>query len=487
MQNYYQFIIPRLNGIEIKKKFRYYLSLAKKGVAGFIVFGGELNTLRIYLAELQNASGLPLIISSDLERGLGQQVRGGTLFPPAMAMASAVKGGSPLSDIRNSDLNLFRNACRAVAREARFTGINTIFAPVLDVNTNPGNPIISVRAFGEDPDTVSFFGSEMIREMQACGVAACGKHFPGHGDTEVDSHIRLPVIKKSLRMLQRSELRPFERAIGGQLRMIMLGHLSVPALDSSGLPVSISRKAVRFLRSKMNFSGIIITDAMNMGGLGAFSEEEASFMSLDAGADIILHPTDPDRVVSYLEKKKKVFDADRLTRFRTSIGIPRTEKVPDFKRHCRASDLLTEKAVKVTADFLTREKIFLVILNDDQKKKGTALARALRRRGSLTARTIMKGDDARKILIPEGCFVITALFSETKGWKGGASAWLLKQTEYLRDRTGLFVSFGSPYLIRDIRGKSLQAKILAYCDSESAQKTVAKVIGDRAGFPADIR
>ena len=165
MQNYYQFIIPRLNGGEIRKNFRYYRSLVEKGIAGFIVFGGELKTLRKYLADLQDASVLPLIIASDLERGLGQQVRGGTLFPPAMAMASAVQGIQN-SKFKIQNVRLLRDSFRAVAAEAGYAGINTIFGPVLDINTNPRNPIISVRAFGEDPETVSFFGCEMIRAVQ---------------------------------------------------------------------------------------------------------------------------------------------------------------------------------------------------------------------------------------------------------------------------------------------------------------------------------
>jgi beta-glucosidase-like glycosyl hydrolase len=197
MQNYYQFIIPRLNGSEIRKNFSYYRSLVKKGVAGFIVFGGELNTLRKYLAALQSESELPLIISSDLERGLGQQVKGGTLFPPAMAIASAVKGIQN-SKLKTQNLKLLRASFSAVAAEAKYIGINTIFGPVLDINTNPRNPIISVRAFGEDPETVSFFGCEMTRAFQARGIATCGKHFPGHGDTETDSHIKLPVVDKGL-------------------------------------------------------------------------------------------------------------------------------------------------------------------------------------------------------------------------------------------------------------------------------------------------
>jgi beta-glucosidase-like glycosyl hydrolase len=479
MQNYYQFIVPRLNGSKIRKNFRYYRSLVKKGIAGFIVFGGELNTLKKHLADLQSESELPLIISADLERGLGQQVKGGTLFPPAMAMASAVMDRQS-SAVSRQHLRLLRASLRAVATEARYAGINTIFGPVLDINTNPRNPIISVRAFGEDPETVSFFGCETIRGYQACGIAACGKHFPGHGDTEVDSHIMLPAVDKGLRRLKKYELLPFQRAIEENVKMIMLGHLKVPALDSSGTPVSISRKAVAFLREKLKFNGIVITDAMNMGGIGAFSEERAALMALGAGVDLLLHPTDPDKIVSSLEAGNIEFDAKRLRRFRSGLARGLAQTMPDFELHARLSDLLTEKAVRLTADFRTSGGLFLIVLDDDGQGKGNALVRALKNKvPSLTTKPISKGSDVRRITLPESAFVIAAVFSETKAWKGGASKWLHKQIAYLKDRADLFVSFGSPYVFNDIQGKLNGAQIFAYWDAVPAQRAVAKIIGER--------
>jgi len=309
--NFYKFIIARLNGRDMEKDFDYYLRLVKKGIAGFIVFGGELNTVRQGISELQKAADGCLIIASDLEQGLGQQLEGGTIFPPAMAIASAItphlppldKGGIRGGEVSSNKLKLLKKIFKAVAVEARYAGINTIFAPVLDINTNPKNPIISTRAFGESSENVSFFGCEMIKTFQSYGITACGKHFPGHGDTETDSHIKLPKIKKDLKALSKTELAPFRNAVKAGVRMIMMGHLNAPALDPSGVPVSLSQKAVSYLRNKLGFKGIIITDAMNMGGIGRYSEEKASLMALNAGVDILLHPTDPDKVVGYLRGK----------------------------------------------------------------------------------------------------------------------------------------------------------------------------------------
>jgi beta-glucosidase-like glycosyl hydrolase len=480
MQNYYQFIIPRLNGGEIRRKFPFYRTLVKKGIAGFIVFGGELKTLRKYLTALQRESELPLIISSDLERGLGQQVKGGTLFPPAMALASAVKS-SQQSAVSSQSLKLLRSCFRAVAVEAKYAGINTIFAPVLDVNTNPLNPIISVRAFGEDPEKVSFFGGEMIREIQGRGIAACGKHFPGHGDTAVDSHLRLPVVNKSLMNLRTQELLPFQRAIDERVNMIMLGHLKVPALDRSGTPVSLSKKAIDFLRNEMKFNGIVITDAMDMGGIGAFSEEQAAFKALRAGVDVLLHPTEPEKIVSYLESKNIMFNPERLNLFRRGLLRRPPEAVPRFRLHRRISDLLTARAISLTADFHIKGELVLIILNDDEQEKGSALADALRRKvPSLTIHTIRKGKDIRKIRVPVSSFLAIAVFAETKAWKGGASSWLFQQLAYIAHRTDLSITFGSPYLFHHVQGLVDNAELFAYWDSEAAQRAVAGIIGKKA-------
>jgi beta-glucosidase-like glycosyl hydrolase len=274
-------------------------------------------------------------------------------------------------------------------------------------------------------------------------------------------------------------LRPFQEAIEEHVKMIMLGHLNVPALESSGIPVSISKKAVRFLREKMKFKGILITDAMNMGGIGKLSEEKAAFMSLDAGVDILLHPTDPEQVVSYLEAKKNVFDAERLTRFRSELGRGRAGRRPGFEVHGKLSGLLADKAIRLKGDFRIKGDLFLVVLNDDEQSKGIVLARTLKEKiPSAKIRIIRKGQEVEKIRISDNAFVVVAVFSETKAWKGGASDWLCRQIAYAQNRADLFVSFGSPYLLDNIN----DAKIFAYWDSGSAQRAVARLITKKTTF-----
>ncbi len=473
MQNYYQFMIPRLNGEDIKKNFSRYRSLVRKGIAGFIIFGGELETVRTYVRKLQEEAELPLIISSDLERGLGQQLKGGTLFPPAMAIGAAYKKGARGKG-QEARLRLIQQSFRAVAKEAAYAGINTIFAPVLDINTNPKNPIIAVRAFGEDPATVSLLGIEMIKTLQRNGIAACGKHFPGHGDTSVDSHIKLPVLHQEMKRLKRYELRPFAKAIETKVKMIMLGHLSVPALDATGTPVSFSKKAVQFLRREMGYDGLLITDALNMGGIGNFSEEEASAMALEAGVDILLHPADAEKVAAYLQKRTAWSDPTRLLKFRKRLRPFSVNSIPAFASHVRIAEQLTEAAITTSGGVSIKGGPLLVILNDDAGDKAGAFGRIMKKHMPGTrVIELGPGDRAQGIRKQEDESMIVVLFSETRAWKGGASNWLFSMIKHFRRRADLFISFGSPYVLGGIETTPC---LYAYWDTEQPQKAVAELL-----------
>ena len=489
--NPYSRLIPRLNGKEIEERFGYYLNLVEKGVAGFIIFGGELEMVRAGVRNLQNAAHHPLIIASDLEQGLGQQIEGGTLFPPAMAIASALRG-APGEEASS----MLEKIYTAFAKEAEYAGINTILAPVLDINTNPDNPIIATRAFGEDSDTVSLFGCEMIKALQQNGIVACGKHFPGHGDTEIDSHISLPVVRKDLHSLEHSELVPFRRAIDEGVGMIMLGHLSVPALDPTGRPASLSGRAVSCLRDRMGFRGLIITDAMNMGGIGQYTENEATLMALNAGVDIILHPSDPDAVATYLSEVNyraqenppsppfsiggKIFHPP----FRKGDGggffadlSPENIKI-DFAEHQRLSDELAGMAVTVEGNIdLKITKPFMIILKEDKVEKDEHFVNALKQRyAGFQYLSIFPGDDIPWSIIPKDHDLIVSVFSQVKAWKGQTAAGVQRAIETLDGRAKIFISFGNPYVLRNARNT---ARIYAYWDSRSAQKAVAEKLSLR--------
>ncbi len=474
MQNYYQFIIPRMNGDSLEKDFPRYLGLVRKGIGGFILFGGRLAVARRHIRLLQEEAPHPLIIASDLERGVGQQLRGGTDFPPAMALTSAV-APEGTGSIRRKALSMLRDSFAAVAEEAAYCGINTVFAPVLDINTNRRNPIIATRAFGEDKETVSFMGSEMVRVFGACGIVSCGKHFPGHGDTEVDSHIGLPSVARPLASLRRRELVPFKAAMEAGLPMVMLAHMSVPALDPSGLPVSLSEKAVSYIRDTMRYDGMLITDAMNMGAIGRYSEEKACCMALRAGVDLLLHPADTEKAVSYLKKARPKADASRIERFRRGLLSGRIQR-PDFAFHKSVSDELFR--LSISAEGLgSLHRPFLIVLNDDKEGRGSVLIRSLRHNvPGIRHRTVRQGEGLQGWTPPRDTDLVVAVFSETRAWKGGASTWLLRTMAGLDGRHSVFISFGSPYILDPIKRA---AKIFAYGHSGPAQEAVAAILAGK--------
>lgn len=225
--------------------------------------------------------GLPLLISTDQEGGVvARMTTGATELPGNMALAASRKTSGA------------RDAAALTANELRAVGINMNLAPVVDVNVNPANPVIGVRSYAEDPTLVSQFGNAAIRGYQKNGVVATAKHFPGHGDTDVDSHLGLPVIEKSRKELERVEFVPFQQAIKAGTDAIMTAHIHVPALDDTpDLPATLSKPILTdLLRGEMKYKGLIITDAMDMEGVADYfgGVEEAAVKAVDAGVDIVL-------------------------------------------------------------------------------------------------------------------------------------------------------------------------------------------------------
>jgi len=461
-----QFMVPRLDGRRIGADFDRYLELVRGGVAGFIIFGGELESLRRGITRLQEAASAPLIIASDLERGLGQQVEGGTLFPPAAAVARAGE----------RDRGLPTRAFDCVAAEAAYAGINTVLAPVLDVDSNPENPIIATRAFSTDPARVSSLGVEMLHALKGRCIAACGKHFPGHGDTSVDSHLGLPTLEKPLAALEECELVPFREAIAAGLGMVMLGHLSVPAIDPSGLPASLSGRAVSFLRDVLAFEGIIMTDAMDMGALKAYPAEDAALMALGAGVDILLHPGDPEGLARKMEKASGAMDGARLMNFRETLLQGPVEARPPFELNASLSDEIAAKAVQVRGRTGPLRDPFVLLLSDDGQKGEAFVSELGTRFPAIGWAAAGSGDEVPE---PPRGDIIVAVFSEIKAWKGGASGWLREALARWAGRARALVSFGSPHLVDGPGGEA--ARVYAWWGADAAQRAAARAIIDSIG------
>jgi len=263
-------------------------------VGGFITIthGSPLGIIKdqayptaVLANQLQSKSKLPLLIGADYERGTAMRQDEGTSFPTAMAIAAA---GDPKDAYTMGKIT---------ALEARAVGVQWVYAPVSDVNNNPGNPIINTRSFGEDPARVSEFVAEFIRGVQENGAMATAKHFPGHGDTATDSHIDLPVIKADRERMERLELVPFRAAIAAGVASIMTGHLNVPAFEpDASTPATLSSNILTdLLRKQLDFQGLVITDALDMGGITVrYAPGEAAVRAFLAGADALLMPPVPD-------------------------------------------------------------------------------------------------------------------------------------------------------------------------------------------------
>ncbi len=264
----------------------------KNKVGGFIFFKGSTTDYARLSNKLQGMSDIPLLISADFERGIKMRVTDGVLFPNAMAIGAA----------DNQELSYKMGL--EIARQTRLIGVHQNYSPVCDVNNNPDNPIINVRSFGEDPNLVSRMSQSMIKGLQDGKVIATAKHFPGHGDTEIDSHNDLPLLNFSMDRLNSLELVPFKNAIEHNVMSVMIAHLSFPELESqANIPASLSPNIVQgLLIEKMSFHGLVVTDALNMKGITKyFSTAEVAVMCVNAGIDLILMPLNEETTIDAIE------------------------------------------------------------------------------------------------------------------------------------------------------------------------------------------
>ncbi len=254
--------------------------IGKNGMGGLLMSEGSLEEYARLINLSRKVAGVAPLITFDGEWGLSMRIKSAPRFPHNMGLGA----------IR--DTRLLYDYGREVGREMRLLGVNVNFAPVLDVNINPANPVIGYRSFGENPLKVANAGTAYAAGLESAGIMAVGKHFPGHGDTSVDSHKALPVVEHSADTLQLIDLLPFEKFITSGGSGIMTGHLSVPALDKSGTPASLSNKITTgLLRDKMQFKGLIFTDALAM--KGAKTTGNNCVAALKAGADMLLTPLAP--------------------------------------------------------------------------------------------------------------------------------------------------------------------------------------------------
>ncbi len=262
--------------------------LVARGVGGIGVFLGGLEETAEMIEQLQQRAGRRLLIAADYEHGLPMRIDGGIAFPRAMALGRC----SP---------HTTEEVAGMIAEEARAIGVHWNWAPVADINSNPNNPIVNTRSFGESPELVAEHAAAYVRGTQARGVLACVKHVPGHGDTHVDSHNDLPTIDLAPEVAHGREFAPFRQCAREGVKSMMIGHIIVPFLDPQ-LPASLSAAVVtELVRGQWGFDGLVTTDALDMGAItGRYASAEAALMAVHAGCDVVLMPEDPDAAIDAL-------------------------------------------------------------------------------------------------------------------------------------------------------------------------------------------
>ena len=262
-------------------------SLLKLGVGGVILLGGSAAELGLRCRQLQNWAAGPLLLCADVEEGVGQRFEGATWLPPPLCLGQ-LHGHDPARAI-----DLAHRYGRCTGRESRALGLNWVLGPVCDVNNNPANPVINVRAWGETPAVVAALTRAFCQGLQAEGVLGCAKHFPGHGDTSVDSHLELPVLPHDRQRLAAVELPPFAACIAAGIDAVMTAHLVLPALDQQR-PATLSKAVLTdLLRGELGFDGLVVTDALVMEAISRhYGAGEAAVLALEAGADLVLMPAD---------------------------------------------------------------------------------------------------------------------------------------------------------------------------------------------------
>jgi beta-glucosidase-like glycosyl hydrolase len=505
-----QMVMPRIDGEKLDDP-RYVLKLREliaEGVGGFILFGGSVERTPGLLRALQEYAEIPLLIASDVERGLGQQLSGGTRFPSQRAVASAINRRS------KKDIAVLDRMLDAVRLEARSAGIHAVFSPVVDVNNNPDNPIICTRAFGDEPEVVEWFGSRYIKRLQKppgqgrLELLACAKHFPGHGDTDQDSHSVLPVIRADRARLNRVELPPFREAVKDGVGMVMVAHLLVPALDPDK-PTTFSKKTVTaLLREGMEFDGLIVSDALDMGALaGSYSQAEIAVRAVEAGMDILLHPEAAratiDAVVAAVEQGRltrgRIAESvERITAAKKKLGLfdkPTASTAPiDYEKHRLIAREIGRKAIRIISGdkklfpLPQRAGVACFILDDDNNtESGNALIHALRDGfRNLSVLVLTPGTELPESLaldcIRAADFVVLALFSRISASKGrsGITDKLRKQAAGIlhatRDMQGtsVVISFDSPYLLDQF--PEADVRIAAFDRMHEIQEAAAEML-----------
>jgi len=475
--------------------------IVDRNIGGLILYGGDVYETAVLTNTLQRQAEIPLLIASDLERGLGNQIQGTTQFPPLMALGAI-----------GTEDHIYRIG-QITAREARAIGIHLTYAPVVDVNINPENPIINVRSFGENPEDVSRLAALFIKGCQDHGLLTTAKHFPGHGDTEEDSHLELPTVNRDLERLQKVELFPFRKAIEAGVSVVMTAHLVFPALDPTpDLPATLSPKIVtKLLREELGFEGLIVTDAMTMDGVTKlYAPEEAAVKALQAGVDMILKTPAAEEVIEAIiraveqrEISEERIDASvrRILEAKARLGLHKRrlvdieslDEILASNSHVQLAEQMFERAIT-----LVKNDDQILPLNDPEKKivvfslssdpggyyAGRDFIRELEDRSSDLIPFYAEAFTGEEFLregmeqAKDADVKVFALFSARRARKGSVDLSLnhiqMVQEASKGEAPVVVISFGSPYFLKHF--PDVDAYMCVYRWTQEAQTAAAKAL-----------
>lgn len=487
--------------------------VAQDHVGGFIVSVGGPLDIAAKINALQRASMVPLLISADLETGAGFRARGGYFLPNVIELGGATSFPLQMALGAARDTALAYEFGRVTARESRALGIHIAFGPVLDVNNNPANPVIGARSYSEDPTLTGRLGAAYIRGLQEHGMVATGKHFPGHGDTETNSHLALAVVTANRARLDSVELAPFRAAIKAGLGAMMTFHGFLPALDSSGVPATLSPRVMTdLLRRELGFDGLLVTDAMDMAGVvDRFGQYEASRRAIEAGADVLLMPSDVpgtiDSVVAgvhqgrYTEERINA-SARRLLRLKAEFGLHRerfasmdsVRAVVGDSSHVALAQTIAERGLVLVKDSLRlvplalsprRPRVLAITYSRRADLGAGAVFTAELRRGLGSVSTAwVNADEAAPNLSPvlsladSADVVILSSYVNISSTTASAQAppafAELVTGLHARGRGVVLVSFGSPYLL--LQAPDVSSYLVAWGGHAASQRAAARAL-----------
>lgn len=515
-----QMVISYSDGFSMSDNSSEYIRIknliTNQKIGGLIFFKGNAVQEAELINRFQNLSEIPLLISQDFERGTGMRLEDGSIFPNNMGIGAT----------RNTDL-AYKMGLQ-IAKECKAIGVHQNYAPVMDVNNNPNNPIINVRSFGEDPILVSELGVAMIKGMQDGGIIATAKHFPGHGDTDIDTHSDLPILSFEKDRLTKTELVPFKNAINYGVKSIMTAHISFPALESNTeIPASLSGKIVEnLLTGEMGFYGLKVTDALNMAGVTKhFTTKQVALMCVEAGIDLILMPQGEEETINAIEAEIKngrisesriEASARKILESKKWLGLDK-EKAVDLNlvssvvnsdESKKLSQLIADESITLVKNdkgiipfgrrtAKRKETCLIISLNNgNEKANSDYFLQSFSEKGkdyfSELSSYDIKGDikspdeilsEARKYT-----YTVIPIYAKVK-IKTGTVGLPKSQTDLISRliENGIpicVISFGNPYLLQGF--KNTDSYICAYGDGESSIKAVIKSIFGEIGFKGKL-